>query len=372
MWHTRGMSVHFRTRLRSVFAPPRYLSLPFAGFDVSNSGVKAVRLAEGARGITLAIATTQRLPSGAFIDGDIADKTAVSTALAEAARAIGVSSGNISLQNAKSYLFEAVAPDAEGEGWRTAIEQRLDEFVPLPPAQIAFDLVSAGAEGHDGGGRTIVGIGVASSLVSDILAACDSAGVEPLAIEGESFAVARALLPQDDDTTVLVIDIGQTTTKIAIIDRLLPRFSATIDIGGQAFTIAAQKHFGVSEAEAQRVKLERGIVSSPENREYLASLLPLLSGLRDEVANRLDYWQERAATGKEDRIARVLLVGGNASLRGLPEYLETSLRVPVTIGDVFTRFASRNSWVPQIDRAESLTYATAIGLALRDRACRYD
>ena len=53
-------------------------------------------------------------------------------------------------------------------------------------------------------------------------------------------------------------------------------------------------------------------------------------------------------------------------MRGLPEYLEGALAIPVATGDVFTNLASREYWIPEPDYAESLAYATAIGLALRD------
>jgi len=52
-------------------------------------------------------------------------------------------------------------------------------------------------------------------------------------------------------------------------------------------------------------------------------------------------------------------------VKGLPEYLAAGLKVPVELGDVFTNFASRDVWLPPIDYTESLAYATAIGLALR-------
>ena len=63
-----------------------------------------------------------------------------------------------------------------------------------------------------------------------------------------------------------------------------------------------------------------------------------------------------------------VLVGGNASVRGFPEYLEGALRIPVTTGDVFANLASRDYWLPPLDYLPSLAYGTAIGLALRPYA----
>jgi len=53
-------------------------------------------------------------------------------------------------------------------------------------------------------------------------------------------------------------------------------------------------------------------------------------------------------------------------VRGLPEYLQADLQIPVELGDVFKNMASRNDWLPPLDYTESLAYGTAIGLALRE------
>ena len=120
------------------------------------------------------------------------------------------------------------------------------------------------------------------------------------------------------------------------------------------------------------MKADRGIVPIAGNEEYLAAMLSTVSAIRDEISHRLDYWQERATPGSaHDRVSHALLVGGNASVRGLPEYLEGALQIPVAVGDVFTNCASRDTWVPSLDYTESLAFATAIGLALHDHLPSY-
>ena len=184
--------------------------------------------------------------------------------------------------------------------------------------------------------------------------------------------MARALLPDGDESTTLLIDVGKTTTKLAIVQARIPRFAATFGIGGHALTLAVQKHFGVTESEARKVKAERGIVPAPGNEDYLAAMLSTVSAIRDEIGRHLDYWQGKAAhASSHEPVSQAILAGGNASLRGLPEYLEGTLRIPVHAGDVFTNLASRDFWLPTLDYTESLAYATAIGLALRDRNLPY-
>lgn len=363
------MSLVFSERVRALLAPPAYMALPLSGIDVSTSGVKAVRLEETTHGLMLASYVEMRLPTGAFTDGEIVDHAAVIQALSEAADSAGISAANVALPESKSYLFETEVPGHSRAEWRTAVEQHLDEFVPLPPEETLFDFVDVGQNEREE--TVVVGTGIARRIVDDTLSIFDQAGIGVCALEGETFASARALLPFHDDSTVLIIDVGKTTTKLSIISRGIPRFATTITIGGHALTLAVQKYFGVTESEARKVKAERGIVATPGNEEYLAAMLSTVSVIRDEIARHLDYWQKHAVLGQKDPVTRALLAGGNASVRGLPEYLESALGIPVAASDVFTNFAPRELWIPSIDYTQSLAYATAIGLALRDHITAY-
>ena len=222
------------------------------------------------------------------------------------------------------------------------------------------------------GDARIAGVGFARRIIADTLSVFDHASIEVRALEEETFAMARALLPSGDESTALIIDIGKTTTKMAIVAKRIPRFSTTIGIGGHAFTLAVQKHFGVTEAEARKIKAERGIAPAAGNEDYLAAMLSTASAIREEISHRFDYWQGKASLEyAHEPVSHAILSGGNASLRGLPEYLEGALKIPVVTGDVFTNLASRDVWVPSIDYTESLAYATAIGLALYDDVQSY-
>lgn len=329
-----------------------------------------MRLEARASGIMLASFSQVRLDAGAYADGEILDRVAVSGAVAAAAKNVGIASANAALPEPKSYLFETTVSGADKSEWLIEVEQHLDEYIPLSPADAAFDVVADGPAAQ--GSTRVAGVGFARRVVDESLAVFDAANVGVRSLESETFAMARALLRPDDAATVLIVDVGKTTTKIAVLEKRVPRFATTIGIGGHALTLAVQKHFGVTEQEARRVKAERGIVPTAGNEDYLAAMLSTVSAIRDELARRLQYWQERVAVTKQhEPVSRILLVGGNASLRGFPEYLEGALRVPVLAGDVFTNFASREAWLPPLDYGESLAYATAIGLALRDFTLPY-
>lgn len=350
-------------RARFAFAPPAFIAPRIAGIDLSSSAVKMARLRKTSHGLILDAFAEVRLPAGAASGGEIVDRGAVVRVLREISREHGVTHAAISLPESKSYLFETTVEGVQRPEWVAGVEPHLEEFVPLPPAETAFDVAAAARQGTE---TLVVGVGYARRVVNDLLAVFDDAGITVHALEGEDFALARALLPPGDPSTILAIDLGRATTKFLIIGNGLPRFAATIGIGGHALTLAVQKHFGVTEEEAKKVKAERGIVPSPGNEDYIAAMLSTVAAIRDEIERRLEYWQANAGVGKaHEPVSRAVLVGGNASVRGLPEYLEGALRIPVTTGDVFVNLVSRDEWLPPIDYLPSLAYGTAIGLALR-------
>lgn len=349
---------------RVYFAPPKYLAPPAVGIDISTSSIKSVRVVERQHGIEVSDFNEMPLPAGAVDNGEVIKAEPVVDALKELAKKCDIHAASVSLPEAKSYLFELKVQGNTKSDWRAGTERHIDELVPLPPESVTFDIAPLRKIGSE---TLVVGAGYASRMIEQTMALLDDARIEPLALESETFAAARALLPTNTDETVFVIDIGKSTTKLVVTDRHLPRFSTTLNIGGDALTQAVEKYFGVNEEEARRVKIEHGIVSSAGNDEYLSAMLSTVSVIREEVKRRLDYWQAHAHKSTESRpVTRAILVGGNATVRGLAEYFAGTLGVPVTLGDVFTNLAPRDVWLPSVDHAQSFAYTTAIGLALRD------
>lgn len=354
----------FKEFLRTSFAPPLYLTMPTAGVDLSTSGIKVVTIKECVHGLEVVHFVDKRLASGVVVDGEVVDRSAAVKALKELKREYRIENANVSLPESKAYLFEVTVPGTESDEWHTALEAHIDEYVPLAPPEVSFDLVRVGTIDEE---TAVTGVGYARRLIESTVSLFDEAGIRVRALEGETFSAPRALLPRGDQSTVLIIDLGRSTTKLSVVAKRVPRFATTLPIGGHALTLAVQKHFGVTEEEAKRVKSERGLVPGAGNEEYLTAMLSTVSAIREEVTRRVEYWQTHEALhGNHEPLNRAILVGGNGSMRGLPEYFEASLKIPVEFGNVFTNFASRDTWLPPMSYNESLAYTTALGLTLRE------
>jgi Tfp pilus assembly PilM family ATPase len=80
----------------------------------------------------------------------------------------------------------------------------------------------------------------------------------------------------------------------------------------------------------------------------------------------MQYWHTRTGHDDARRITSVVLCGGSANLKGLPEYLTETLGIPATRANVWENSFSLEETVPAISLRYSFGYAAAIGLALKN------
>lgn len=357
---------HLLQSARVAFPPPQYLAVPTAGIEITHSGVKFVTLKRTVKGLVVDAFGSYRYGEGVVERGDIMEKEKMVSLLKKIAKNHQIHAANVALPEQKSYLFQA---DLGKVSAQASLEEKtaehIAEQVPLPPREARFVVRPLAKVG---GAQIVTGVAYARRVVQEYRNVIDAAGMMLRGMESEMHATPRAVIPFGEKTTYMVIDIGKSTTKIFFIqDGTHPVFATSITLGGHALTRAVQKHFGVTEDEAKAIKRDKGIIPEEGDDEYIASMLSTLSAMRDEVTNWFRFWQERVAENHYTKpIEKVLVTGGNASVRGLPEYFAAALGVPVTLANPFVNLAPVSEVVPAIEHEQSLAYTTAIGLALRD------
>jgi Tfp pilus assembly PilM family ATPase len=87
-----------------------------------------------------------------------------------------------------------------------------------------------------------------------------------------------------------------------------------------------------------------------------------LENLSSEIEKTIDFYQSMSK--KSQTVSKIIMCGGGANLRGLIPYLTTRLCKEVRIGDPWVNLNLGKS-LPIINKEESVSYATAIGLAIK-------
>lgn len=350
-------------RALSVFPPPSAVAMPSAGIDISGNSIKYVSLKETPLGLRVQSFTETPLEKGIIVDGDIEKQEQVVEVLRSYRLRGGIRNAMASIPERKAYLYQTLVPKGE-TNFRSIIESTLEAYVPLPPKETVFDFEPVRAVQA---GDIVAVTAYAKRMVDAYVEVFKVAGITLRSLEVESQALARAVLRGEDRRrAVMIIDLGKQTTRIAIADSGAVSFTASLDMGGDTLTGAIMKNFNVSEAEAEKMKSERGFLMSKDNAGLVEALMTTVSVMKEEIARQMAGWSTSSRSGiTRLPVEKVIVCGGNANLRGLPEYLEASLRVPVVMANVWGNAFALDSYVPPMDFRESLEYATAIGLAIR-------
>jgi type IV pilus assembly protein PilM len=356
--------MHTLARLGRAFPPPAYLAMPGAGVDVSQGSVRLIDLEWRGSSATLASYRHADLAPGIIADGEVEKPDELAEVLRSFRLKNHIRFAHASLPERKAFLYQELVP-ADQLDLAAAVESGLEAHVPLAPAEVEFDFEVVRRVDQ---GIIVSVTAYARRIVEEYRAAFKRAGIFLKSLEVESQAIARALTtPETRQEVVMVVDFGKVTTRIAIIDHGSAAFTATVDVGGDAMTTAVMKTFKVDSAAAETTKNEKGFLEGAKNRELYEALMTTVSVLKDEVARHIAFWTSEEGAVPRAPVTRIVVVGGNANLKGLPEYLSRVLELPVTVANVWANAFPLDAYVPPLPRPQSLEYATAIGLAVRSR-----
>jgi len=276
----------------------------------------------------------------------------------------GVKSVHAALPEEAGYVFSMTVPNAQDrDEVLHMIEFELEGRVPLHADQAVydFDLVSETEKGIE------ISVTVfPTTLVEGYVRAFAHGGIELRSLEIEAASIARAVVAVNSSDVTLLVDFGRARTGFAILRGQVPIFTSTVSVGGTSLTETVMAALKVTDTEANTFKDEIGLLSKDDARVHEA-VMGTAATLSDEVLRHYRYWDTRRNEAGErvTPVAQVLLAGGSATLKGLPEYIASRVQAPTALVDVWRNVCSFDAYIPPIDQKQSMGFATAIGLALR-------
>lgn len=351
--------------LAALFPPPRFLAMPAAGIDISDSSIKYFEATLTRAGFIPKEIDVVRLPHDVVVNGEIQDRKQLAAALHTMHKRHSKHFANVALPEELVYLYTLEVPTAHRhKEIRQVIEFSLSEHVPIPVENAIFnyDII------RTNGSVTELSVAVfPKDIVDAYVAVFQKSGFHVKAFELEAHSVARAVVPHHNTGVSMIIDFGRTRTGITIAFGQIPVFSTTVKIGGDTFTDSIVKHLKVDEATADDLKWKEGIVYC-KNEALRTELTQSINALVKEVQRHYRYWNTRR---DEDGntiapIEHVYLCGGALALRGLREHVADMLHAPVHEADIWGNMLDLDAYVPSIPKERSWGYATAVGLFLRD------
>lgn len=351
------------------------------GLDIGSSCIKAVEIESTAGGWELVNAAVAPTPSDVIKDGIILGIADVSEAIRTMLRDAGIkATGAVCAISGSQVIVRQVQfPIMSETLLRKSIKFEASKYISasMDDSVVEFEIMGP-VEGTDQ--MNVMLVAAPREMVDSRVRVIEAAGLDPLVIDIEAFALIRSLIEfnaSDEHLhrTVALMDMGASHTDVNIVSKGEFALTRNIPIAGISFTNAIKSLAGGSFEDAERMKLEMTMnhpldqlsITEPDNRSWKV-VQPLMDELIREIRRSIHYYQSQFPEGSSDAlVSRILLTGGSARIPGLDAYMSSKLNIPTETADVFKRSAISAGKVPPAFMTEhGPVLAVGTGLALKE------
>ena len=342
--------------------------LPLLGVDISASSVKVLELSKTGEHYRVERYAVEPMPQNAMVEHNITEVEQVAQAIARAVKRSGSRLKHAALAVAGSHVIGKVVNMPAGLSDRDLqlqIEMEADRHIPYPLDEVNMDFEVLGPASEGAEQTNVLLAACRKEIVDDYAAVADSAGLTPVVIDIETYAmenayelIARNLPGGGMERTVAILDIGATTTTLNVMHNCRSVYTRDHSFGGRQLTEEIQRRYGLSYEEAGLAKKQGGL---PDN--YQTDVLrPFMEGLCQEAMRALQFFYSSSPFNSVDQ---VLLAGGCAQVAGIDELVASRVGVTTAVANPFSSMSLASRIKPQMLAADAPSLMISCGLALR-------
>jgi len=249
---------------------------------------------------------------------------------------------------------------------RNAIRFEAKKYIPFDTDEIVLDCQrlddNGPGPGATGDQMRVLLVAVKRNTVTDQMAILREAGVQPVIIDADGFALGNAWdlnrrEARDDARPVALVDIGANKSSINILVGTSSYFTREVYTAGNDLSEAISRRL---ELDMQQVETLKRAPGDALDQVREATLGPL-DDLGNEIRLSLDYFENQF----EREVSEVLLSGGGAAMPWVEEELSGLLGKPVRAWDPLENVTCDVGPAEERFRCESGQFAVALGLAAR-------
>jgi type IV pilus assembly protein PilM len=365
------------------------------GIDIGSRFIKAVQAEAGRSPGSWRIikATIVPTPHDSVRDGIVVDQMGVAAALRAMLSDAGIEANAVvSAISGNSVIVRHIKlPKMPENVLRKSVRFEAAKHISSSVEDSMIEFEITGTVPGEDDKMNVMLVAAPNDMVESRLLALTQAGLEPVAVDIEAFALQRALVDfsptrPGEGTTLALLDIGATTTDVNIIANGLFALTRNIPIAGDSFTQAIKSIApGAGWAELERMKTEvdmAALLQGDNDSEAAAlarTLQPAIDELLREVRRSTNYYQSQLAdtansilpagttSQTSGPVGKIVITGGSAKMRGLEAYMSARLGVPVEIWNPFQNPELEAGQIePSFIDENHPFLVTAIGLALKE------
>ncbi len=333
--------------------------------DIGSTFIKLVKLKGANRNYQLEKFGMAPLPPEAIVEGAVMDAGRVVEAIKEllAAQKVSTKEAVISVSGSSVIIKRVSVADMSDEELAESIKWEAEQYIPFSIDDVNVDFQKLGPGAAEGQADVLL-VAVKKDKINDYVNLVKEAGLEPVVLDVDAFALANMYeLNYDMETGITaLLNIGASVMNINILKDGTSIFTRDITVGGNRYTEALQRDFGLTYEDAEKVK--RGEEAEGADREQVASVMSSVT--EDIVAETQRSFEFFRSTTGSDKVSRVLVSGGCARIGNFTTVLSERLEIPTEVTNPFKNIkVDPKRFDPALLSSSAPLCAVAVGLAIR-------
>lgn len=265
-------------------------------------------------------------------------------------------------------------PPVEAKVLPQLVEFEAKQQIPFPLDEVIWDWQSLG--GHEVEGFQLdneVGIfAMKREHVARAIKPFLDKKLEPSAVQLSPLTVFNAVAqeqlkdvdqgdydPDNPPPHTLVLSMGTETTDL-IFTNGHTLWLRSIPIGGNHFTKILSKELKLTHAKAEQLK--RHVMEAEDPKAVFQVMRPVFNDLVNELQRSIRHYQ---TIDRKAKIEKALLIGAASKLRGLSQYIEQNLGIPVSRLKKFEKLEGSEVVNAETFHSNAAGFAGAYGLCLQ-------
>jgi type IV pilus assembly protein PilM len=345
------------------------------GIDVGSSSVKVVQLKK--QNGKAVLETYGEIALGPYAGTDLERATVLSAdKLSEAIKDLLKESNTTTLNSglsipiASSFVVFIKLPTSEEKNFAEMVPIEARKYIPIPISEVTLDwwampkdenTVSEfqnGQKVEDDNMTDILLVVISNDALSKNKEIQKLAGLQTTFSEVEIFSCMRAAIEPTIDPQV-IMDLGAGSTKVFVVERGILKASHVINRGSQDITLSISKSMNITFDEAEKIKIQQGIISSAKDNISEVSSITVDYILSETGRFILNYYKKSSK-----KISKIVLTGGGSLLKGLREKSQNSFETTVEVANPFSK-VEYPAFLDEVLKTAGPEFTVAIGIAIR-------
>ncbi len=243
----------------------------------------------------------------------------------------------------------------------SAIKWEAEQYIPIPVAEaVTQHTILKRIDTPPDAGVIVLLVAAPRIIVEKYVNVIKMAGLTPVAVETELIALTRSLAPPEK--TVLLANLGGSSTNLAIVNHGLLSFSRSLPVAGDAFTRAVSQSLSITPQQAEEYKRTYGLSSTQLEGKIKNALDSVVRLVSDEIKKAVNYYLSEE---KGEMPTALILTGGSSGMPEMISALSSIVGMEVMVGNPFTHVQVDSGFMQKLAPFAPL-YGVAVGLAMRD------